>query len=62
MAIDVRSMTPEEVADAFGRLSGKPIDADRVRRDLHRGAPSEGGRVNLIHYAAWLLKECRSVH
>jgi hypothetical protein len=42
-------MTIEEMAKALGL----PIDA--IRRHVASGAPtSADGRMNLVHYAAWL--------
>jgi hypothetical protein len=34
------------------------VDSEAIRRDLEGGAPTNiDGTVNLVHYAAWLLKE-----
>jgi len=49
------------VADAarvLTRLGGKPVTEEMLRADLDAGAPTNADRsVNLVHYAAWLVKE-----
>ncbi|MBL8759323.1 MAG: hypothetical protein JNK35_12940 [Phycisphaerae bacterium] len=52
------------VADAarvLTRLSGKPVSDAMLRADIDAGAPVNGdGTLNLVHYAAWLVKEMTS--
>ena len=49
------------VADAgrvLTRLGGKPVTEAMLRADIDAGAPTNAdGSVNLVHYAAWLVKE-----
>ena len=49
------------VADAarvLTRLGGKPVSEAMLRADIGAGAPTNAdGTVNLVHYAAWLVKE-----
>ncbi|QOJ16278.1 MAG: hypothetical protein HRU76_01110 [Phycisphaeraceae bacterium] len=49
------------VADAarvLTRLGGKPVTEAMLRADIDAGAPTNaGGTLNLVHYAAWLVKE-----
>jgi hypothetical protein len=49
------------VADAarvLTRLGGKPISEAMLRADIGTGAPTNtDGSINLVHYAAWLVKE-----
>ena len=49
------------VADAarvLTRLGGKPVSEEMLRADIDAGAPTNAdGSVNLVHYAAWLVKE-----
>ncbi|MBX3387782.1 MAG: hypothetical protein KF768_14545 [Phycisphaeraceae bacterium] len=40
------------------RLGGKPVTEAMIRADIDAGAPvNADGSVNLVHYAAWLVKE-----
>jgi len=40
------------------RLGGKPVTDAMLRADIDAGAPvNADGSVNLVHYAAWLVKE-----
>ena len=49
------------VADAarvLTRLGGKPVSDAMLRADIAAGAPvNSDGTLNLVHYAAWLVKE-----
>lgn len=49
------------VADAarvLTRLGGKPVTEAMLRADIDAGAPTNAdGSINLVHYAAWLVKE-----
>jgi len=49
------------VADAarvLTRLGGKPVSDAMLHADIGAGAPTNAdGSLNLVHYAAWLVKE-----
>lgn len=49
------------VADAarvLSRAGGVPISEEVLRADIEAGAPTNvDGTVNLVHYAAWLVRE-----
>jgi hypothetical protein len=49
------------VADAarvLTRIGGKPVTEEMLRADIDAGAPTNAsGTINLVHYAAWLVKE-----
>ncbi|MBX3404397.1 MAG: hypothetical protein KF699_13380 [Phycisphaeraceae bacterium] len=49
------------VADAarvLTRLGGKAVSEVMLRHDIDAGAPTNAdGTLNLVHYAAWLVKE-----
>ena len=48
-AVNPSALTVEQLARALG------VSADVVRRHVAEGAPADfGGRMNLVHYAAWL--------
>ncbi len=48
------------VADAarvLSRIGGKPVTEEMLRADIDAGAPTNAnGTINLVHYAAWLVK------
>ena len=52
------------VADAarvLTRIGGKPVTEEMLRADIDAGAPTNAsGTINLVHYAAWLVKEMTS--
>jgi hypothetical protein len=49
------------IADAVRLLSaaaGQRVTAEQIRADIDAGAPvNSDGTINLVHYAAWLVKE-----
>jgi len=48
----------EDAAKVLSRVGGKPVTADQLEADIDAGAPTNAdGSVNLVHYAAWLVKE-----
>ena len=55
------SPTAMPVADAarlLAKLSGLPVEPERLEEDFSDGAPrNPDGSINLVHYAAWLVKE-----
>lgn len=41
--------------------SGRKITPEDVQADVDAGAPvSPDGRMNLVHYAAWLVREVQT--
>jgi hypothetical protein len=47
-----------DAAHVLTRLGGKPVTEAMLRADIDAGAPTNAdGSVNLVHYAAWLVKE-----
>ena len=52
------AMPVEDAARVLTRLGGKPVNEAMLRADIDAGAPTNAdGSVNLVHYAAWLVKE-----
>ena len=54
----ITAMPVADLAKLLSRLSGKQVTEEMLRADIAAGAPANGdGTVNLVHYAAWLVKE-----
>ncbi len=52
--------TPAELAAMLSKASGQPVTPAMIERDIAEGAPiDKNGRMNLIHYTAWVLKKRR---
>ena len=52
------AMPVADAARVLTRLGGKPVTEAMLRADIDSGAPTNAdGSVNLVHYAAWLVKE-----
>jgi hypothetical protein len=46
------------LSGAGGAGGGKKITVEQIREDIEGGAPvGKDGRMNLVHYAAWLARE-----
>lgn len=60
-SINPLSLTLEELARLLSASGGRKVTPQQVQADIDAGAPvSAGGRVNLVHYAAWLVREVQA--
>jgi hypothetical protein len=47
-----------QAARLLSKVGGERVSEEMIRRDLEAGAPvNPDGTINLVHYAAWLVKE-----
>ena len=47
-----------DAARLLAKVGGQSITEAMLRADLDAGAPTNAdGTINLVHYAAWVLKE-----
>lgn len=52
------TLSQGDLVQLLSKVSGKPVTSGMIEADLAAGAPSNAdGTLNLVHYAAWLLKE-----
>ena len=52
------AMSIEDAARLLTKASGVRVDASQIRTDIEAGAPTNAdGTINLVHYAAWLVRE-----
>ena len=52
------SLTVDEAARMLSAGGGRKVTTEMVQADINAGAPTvAGGRINLVHYAAWLIRE-----
>ena len=50
-----------ELAVMLTKVSGRTVSVEQLQLDVENGAPATAdGRVNLVHYAAWLAREVQS--
>jgi hypothetical protein len=48
----------DEAAKLLTKAGGRIISESMLRQDIDAGAPTNhDGTLNLVHYAAWLVKE-----
>lgn len=56
------ALTIEDAARMLSAAGGKTVSIDMVRKDIEAGAPvGPDGRINLVHYSAWLMKEVERI-
>ena len=56
--IDPNRLTPEQAAKLLSAAAKIRIPAEQITADLESGAPRNAdGTINLVHYAAWIVKE-----
>ena len=56
--VDPNRLTPEKAAKLLSAVAKIRIPAEQITTDIGGGAPQNAdGTINLVHYAAWLVKE-----
>ncbi|MCD4726939.1 MAG: hypothetical protein K8R46_04725, partial [Pirellulales bacterium] len=52
------ALSVEEAALVLTRTSGQTVTESMIQEDIAKGASTNAdGTLNLVHYAAWLVKE-----
>jgi len=55
------SLPVADAARLLTRTTGQPVHVEIIEADLAAGAPANAdGTINLIHYAAWLVRKMAS--
>ena len=56
--VDPNRLTPEQAAKLLSAAAKVRVPVEHIAADLEGGAPrNSDGTINLVHYAAFLLKE-----
>ena len=59
--INPASLSIEDMSRLLSAGGGRKVTPEQVQADLDAGAPvGKDGRMNLVHYAAWLAREMQS--
>lgn len=57
-AANPNALTVAQLARLLTRAGSSPVTPAMVEADLEAGAPrNPNGTINLVHFAAWLVKE-----
>jgi hypothetical protein len=57
-SLSLLSLTPADLARLLTRVGGQPVRGEAIQADRAAGAPANAdGTINLVHYAAWLVRE-----
>lgn len=56
--LDPQALSIDDLARLLTQLGREKITQEMIQADVDVGAPiNDDGTINLIHYAAWLVKE-----
>ncbi|MGE4157622.1 MAG: hypothetical protein AB7F75_00830 [Planctomycetota bacterium] len=56
--LKVTAISADDLALLLSKSAGKAVSGDTVRAHVEAGAPvNADGTLNLVHYAAWLVRE-----
>jgi hypothetical protein len=57
-ALDPNRLTVDQAATLLSAAAKVRVPREKLAADIEAGAPSNSdGTMNLVHYAAWLVKE-----
>lgn len=60
-AVDPTSLSIEDMSRLLSGAGGRKITVEQIQADIDAGAPTgRDGRMNLIHYTAWLAREVQA--
>lgn len=58
--VDLNAISPSDLARLMSAITRSQITEAMLRSDIEAGAPvRDDGKINLLHYLAWLLRERR---
>ena len=56
--VSLTALKPKELLEVLRKVGSKHASEEQIQRDIADGAPTNpDGTINLVHYAAWLVKE-----
>ena len=50
------ALSIDDAANLLRAAGSEHANAERLAADVAAGAPSSDGKINLMHYAAWLVR------
>jgi len=57
-SLNPMSLAVSDLARLLTKAGGQPVTIAMLEADLAAGAPANAdGTINLVHYAAWLVRE-----
>jgi hypothetical protein len=57
-SLNPNALSVANAARLLSKVSGERVTEEMIQADLTAGAPTNcDGSINLVHYAAWLVKE-----
>jgi hypothetical protein len=60
-AVNPMALSIDEVSRLLSAAGSRRITPEQIQADIDRGMPiGADGKINLIHYAAWLAREVQA--
>lgn len=57
-SLNPTALSLENAAKLLSAAGGRAVTVEQLQKDLEAGAPRNAdGTLNLVHYAAWLIRE-----
>jgi hypothetical protein len=57
-SLNPTSLSIADLARLLTKVGGQPVTVAMLQADIDAGAPiNADGTINLVHYAAWLVRE-----
>jgi hypothetical protein len=57
-ALNPNALSIDDMSRLLSAAGGTKVTGEEIQTDIDSGAPSTSeGRINLLHYGAWLLKQ-----
>jgi uncharacterized ferredoxin-like protein len=61
--LNPNALSLADAARLLARVGGQAVSVEMLQADVAAGAPTNAdGTINLVHYAAWLLKGMGRAH
>ena len=59
--VNPTSLSLEDISRLLSAAGAKKVTVEEIQADVDAGAPvGRDGRINLVHYAAWLVREVQA--
>jgi len=56
--LNPNALTVDSASQLLSKVGGQPVTQEMLQADIEDGAPTNAdGTINLLHYAAWLVRE-----
>ena len=54
--LKITALTIDQLVEVLRKSGSREVSAETIKTDIAEGAPAVDGKINLMEYAAWLVK------